>query len=69
MIRSRRISWVQNVARMGEKRNAYKIFVGKSQVKRSLARPRRRWVNNIKMNIRGIGWDAMDWIDLAVDRE
>jgi hypothetical protein len=44
----------------GEKRNAYKILVGKSEGKRSLGRPRRRWVDNIKIDLREIGWDVMD---------
>jgi hypothetical protein len=54
---------------MGEKRNAYKILVGKPEGKRPLRSPRRRWVDNIKMNLRGIGWDGMDWIGLAQDRD
>jgi hypothetical protein len=52
----------------GAKRNAYRTFVGKQEGKRPLGRPRRRWVDNIKMNLREIGWD-MDWIDLAQDRD
>jgi hypothetical protein len=54
---------------MGAKRNAYRILVGKSDGKRPLGRPRRRWVDNIKMDLREIGWDGMDWIDLAQDRD
>jgi hypothetical protein len=54
---------------MGEKRNAYKILVGKPEGKRPLGRPRRRWVGNIKIYLREIGWDGMDWIDLAQDRD
>jgi hypothetical protein len=50
---------------MGEKRNAYRILVGKPEGKSLLGRPRRRWVGNIKMDLREIGWDGMDWIDLA----
>jgi hypothetical protein len=53
---------------MGGKRNTYKILVGKPEGKRPLGRPGRRWVN-IKMNLREIGWDGMDWIDLAHDRD
>jgi hypothetical protein len=53
----------------GEKRNAYIILVGKSEGKRPLGRPRRRWVDNIKMDLRDIGWDGMDWIDLAQNRD
>jgi hypothetical protein len=54
---------------MGEKRTAYRILVGNPEVKRPLGRLRRRWVDNIKMDLRAIGWDGMDWIDLAQDRE
>jgi hypothetical protein len=54
---------------MGEKRNAYRILVGRPEGKRSLGSPRRRWVDNIKMNLRKIGWDGMDWIDLAQDMD
>jgi hypothetical protein len=48
-----------------EKRNAFGILVGKPEGKRPLGRPRRRWEDNIKMNHREIGWDGVDWIDLA----
>jgi hypothetical protein len=53
---------------MREKRNAYRILVGKPEGKRPLGRLRRRWVENIKIDLREIGWDGMDWIDLAQDR-
>jgi hypothetical protein len=52
----------------GEKRNAYRILVGKPEGKRPLERPRRRCVDNIKINLREIGLDGMDWIDLSQDR-
>jgi hypothetical protein len=55
--------------RNGEKRNAYRILVGKPEGKRPLGRPRRRWVDNIKMDLREIGWDGVDWIDLARNRD
>jgi hypothetical protein len=51
---------------MGETRNAYRILVGKPEGKRPLGRPRRRWVDNIKMDLRETRWD---WIDLAQDRD
>jgi hypothetical protein len=50
---------------MGEKRNSCRILVGKPDGKRPLGRPRRRWVNNIKMDLREIDWDGMDWIHLT----
>jgi hypothetical protein len=53
----------------GEKENAYRILLGKPEVKRSLRRPRSRWVDNIKMDLREIEWNGMDWIDLAQDRD
>jgi hypothetical protein len=65
---SRRMRRAEHVARMGEKRNAYRILVEKPEGKRPLGRPRRRWVN-IKMDLRQIGLDDMDWIDLDQDRD
>jgi hypothetical protein len=50
---------------MGEKRNSYRILVGKLECKRPLRRPRRSWVDNIKRDLRAIGWDGMDCTDLA----
>jgi hypothetical protein len=50
---------------MEERRNACRILVGKPEKRRTLGRPRRMWVNNIKMDIREIEWDCMGWIDLA----
>jgi hypothetical protein len=53
---------------MGEKRNAYRVMVGKPEGKRPIRRQRCRWVDNIKMDLREIGWNGMDWVDLAQDR-
>jgi hypothetical protein len=64
MIKSRKMRWTERVARKGEKRNAYRILVGKSEGKRPLGRPRRNWVDNIKMDLREIEWDGMVWIGL-----
>jgi hypothetical protein len=65
IIKSRRMSWARHVARTGEKRNAYRLIVGKQKGKRPLGRPRRRWVDNIKLDILEIGWGGVDWIGLA----
>jgi hypothetical protein len=54
---------------MGEKSNAYRLLVGKPEGRRPLGRPRRRWVDNIKMNLLEIGWGGVDWIGLAQDRD
>jgi hypothetical protein len=66
---TKRMRWARQVARMGEKRNTYRILVGKPEGKRSLERPRRRWEDNIRMDLREIVWGGMDWIDLAQDRD
>jgi hypothetical protein len=69
MIKSRRMRWGEHVARMGEKNTAYMILVGKIEGKRPLGRPRRRWLDNITMDLGEIGWDGVDWIDLAQDSD
>jgi hypothetical protein len=53
----------------GEKKNAYRILVEKPEGKRQLGRPRRKWVDNIKMDLGDIGWNGVDWIDMAQDRD
>jgi hypothetical protein len=67
MIKSRRMRWAGHVARIGEKRNAYRILVGKPERRRPVGRPRRRWADNIKIDLRETGWDGVDWVDLAQD--
>jgi hypothetical protein len=61
--------WAGDVARTGEKRNAYRILVGKPEGKRPLGRPRHRWEDNIIMDLREIECGGMDWIDLGQDRD
>jgi hypothetical protein len=68
IIKSRRMRWAGYVARMGEKRSAYRLLVGKPEGKRPLRRPRRRWVDNIRMDLGEVGWNDVDWIGLAQDR-
>jgi hypothetical protein len=68
IIKSRRMRWAGHVARMGEKRNVYRLLVGKPKGKRPLRRARHRWINNIKMDLLEIGLSVVDWICLAQDR-
>jgi hypothetical protein len=67
IIKSRRMRWVDEVARMVKKRNAYRLLVGKPEGRRPLGRPRRRWVDNIRMGLGEVGWGDADWIGLAQD--
>jgi hypothetical protein len=69
MIKSRRMRWAWHVARMGEEREVYRVLVGKPEGKSPLGRPRRRWVDYIRMNLQEVGCGYMDWIGLAQDRE
>ncbi|KAJ4449178.1 hypothetical protein ANN_00574 [Periplaneta americana] len=68
-LKSRRLRWAGHVARMGESRNAYRVLVGRPEGKRPLGRPRRRWEDNIIMDLREVGCDDRDWINLAQDRD
>ena len=68
-LKSKRLRWARNIARMEESRNAYRVLVGKPGGKRPLGRPRRRWEDNIRMDLREVGCDPGEWIDLAEDRD
>jgi len=69
VIKSRRMRWVGHVACMGEGRDMYRVLVGKHEGKRPLGRPRRRWEDNIKMDLQEVGCGGMDWIELAQDKD
>ena len=69
VIKSRRLRWAGHVARMGEERGVYMVLMGKPEGKRPLGRPRRRWVDNIRMDLQEVGCGYMDWIGLARDRD
>ncbi|KAJ4450934.1 hypothetical protein ANN_02369 [Periplaneta americana] len=68
-IKSRLLRWAGQVARIVESRNAYRVLVGRPEGKRPLGRPRRRWEDNIKMDLREVGYDDREWINLAQDRD
>jgi hypothetical protein len=68
IIKSRRMRWAGHVSRMEEKRNAYRLLVGKPEGKRPLGRPRRKWMNNISMDLGEVEWGDVDWIGLAKNR-
>jgi hypothetical protein len=68
IIKSKRMRWAGRVSRTGEKRNECRLFVRKSEGKRPLGRPRRRWLDNIRMDLGEVGWGDVDWISLAQDR-
>jgi len=68
LIKSRRMIWAGHVSRMGEDSVVYRVLVGKPEGKRPLGRPRRRWVDNIRMDLQEVGCGYMDWIELAQDR-
>ena len=69
VIKSRRMRWARHVARIGEGRGVYRVLVGKPERKRPLGRPRRRWENNIRMDLQEVGLGYEDWIGLAQDRD
>jgi len=69
VIKSRRIRWAGHVAHVGEGRVVYRVLMGKPEGKRPLGRPRRRWEDNMKMDLREVGCGGTDWIELAQDRD
>ena len=69
VIKYKRMRWAGHVAYMGEERGVYRVLVGKPEGKRPLVRPRRRWVDNIRMDLQEVGCGYMDWIGLAQDRD
>jgi hypothetical protein len=69
VIKSRRMRWAGHVARMGDGRGAYRVLVRRPEGRRPLGRPRRRWEDNIKIDLQEVGWGGMDWIDMAQDRD
>jgi hypothetical protein len=69
VVKSRRISWAGHVARIGEERGVHRVLVGKPEGKRPLGRPRRRWADNIKMDVQEVVEGRGDWMELAQDRD
>jgi len=69
LMKSRRMRYVGHVAGMGVRRGVFRVLVGKSEGKRPLERPRRRWGDNIKIDLQEVGCGGMDWIELARDRD
>jgi hypothetical protein len=69
VVKSRRIRWERHVARMGEDRGVYRVLVGKPEGKRPLGRPRRRWKDNIKIDLQEVGGGGGDWMELAQDSD
>ena len=63
VIKSRRMRWAGHVARIGEGRGVYRVLVGKSEGRRPMGRPRRRWENNIRMDLREVGCGCVDWME------
>jgi hypothetical protein len=68
-IKSRRMTWAGYVAHMGEGRNVYRVLVGKPKGKRPLERPRHRWEDGIKLDLKEMGWEGVEWLHLSEDRK
>jgi hypothetical protein len=69
IIKSKRMRWAGHVARKGEEKNTCRLLVGKPEGYRPLGKPRRRWVDNIKIDLLEIGWGGVEWTGLAQDRD
>jgi hypothetical protein len=69
VVKSRRMRWAGQVARVGENRGVYRVLVGKPEGKRPLGRPRRRWEDNIKMDLQEVEGGRGDWMELAQERD
>jgi hypothetical protein len=69
VVKSRRMRWAGHVARIGKDKGVHRVLVGKPEGKRPLGRPRRRWEDNIKMDVQEVGGCRGDWMDLAQDRD
>ena len=69
VIKSRRMRWTGHVVHIGERRGVYRVLVGKPEGRRPLGRPRRRWEDNIRMDLREVGCRCVDWMELAQDRD
>jgi hypothetical protein len=69
VVKSRRMRWAGHVARMGKDRGVYRLLVEKPEGRKLLGRPRRRWEDNIKMDLQEVGWGRGNWMELAQDRD
>jgi hypothetical protein len=69
VIKSRRMRWAGHVARTWEGRGVYRVLMGRPEGRRTLGRPRRRWEDNIKMDLREVGCGCVDWMEVAQDRD
>jgi hypothetical protein len=68
-MKARMMGWVEHVARMGEKKNTYRLLVRKPEGRRPVGRPRRGWLNNIRLHFVEVGWGDVDWIGLAQEKD
>jgi hypothetical protein len=69
IIKARRMRWAGHVTRMGEKRNPYRLLVGKPEARMPLGTPRRKWLENIRVDLVEVGWGDVDWIGLSQDTD